>query len=137
MEYIIEPEVSGQLGNKTVIDSTIHPPKVSLLHFVFYGWLGDDIIECFPVFLITQHLKTTLNMTTFSGFEIKDCTIDVSEEFRLLQPKTDLPSFFWLDIVGSAHDDFKIVDNRLQLSSRAFEILKRLNLNNAIIKEIL
>jgi hypothetical protein len=45
MQYILEPEVSGEIGERTVIDSSVHPPIVSYLHFVFMGWLGDDLIE--------------------------------------------------------------------------------------------
>src|SRR5688572_20150560 len=103
MPYFIEPEVSGQLGDKTIIDASLHPPKVERLHFIFYGWLGDDLIECFPIFLITEKLKNTLAVARLTGYEIKDCEIEESDEFKLLQ-NVILPKFFWFSIIGKESD---------------------------------
>lgn len=131
MPYFIEPEVSGQLGDNTNIDVSIDPPKVEHLHFVFYGWLGDDLIECFPVFLITEKLKNALAISELSGYEIKDCEIEESDEFKLLQ-NVILPNFFWLLITGNKNDDFSITGNKLKVSDNAYSFLNQYNLQNAI-----
>lgn len=40
MKYcVIEPEVAGGLGENTVIDQSVHPPKIARLHYNFEGWL--------------------------------------------------------------------------------------------------
>lgn len=132
MPYFIEPEVSGQLGDKTIIDASLHPPKVERLHFVFYGWLGDDLIECFPIFLITEKLKNTLAVTRLTGYEIKDCEIEESDEFKLLQ-NVILPKFFWFSIIGKESDDFTISNKKLKVSDDAFSVLRQYNLQNALI----
>src|SRR5688572_5915033 len=111
MTYIIEPEVSGQLGETTVIDTTSHPPIVKYLHFVFHGWLGDDLLECFPIFLITERLKLKLHESGLTGFQVKDCEIEASDEFILLQPSIELPNFYWLEVTGNSSDDFSILNN--------------------------
>ncbi|OQP44872.1 hypothetical protein A4H97_10975 [Niastella yeongjuensis] len=134
MSYFIEPEVSGQLGDNTNMDLSIHPPKVERLHFVFYGWLGDDLIECFPVFLITEKLKNALIISELSGYEIKDCQIEESDEFKLLQ-NVILPNFFWLSITGNVNDDFSIASKKLKISDNAFSFLSQYNLQNAIISK--
>lgn len=133
MPYFIEPEVSGQLGDKTIIDSSRHPPKVDLLHFVFYGWLGDDLIECFPVFLISDNLKNGLSATSLTGFEIRECKIEESDEFKLLHNVT-LPKFFWLSVTGKENDDFCISNKKLKVSDKAFMILKQYKIQNALIE---
>ena len=134
MTYFIEPEVSGQLGEKTIIDTSTHPPIVKYLHFIFYGWLGDDIIECFPIFLITEKLKSKFDEVKLTGYRIKNCEIEVSEEFELLQSNTILPVFYWFDVIGSNSDDFKIFKNKLQVSDVAYSILNQFNLKKAIIE---
>ena len=134
MSYFIEPEVSGQLGDNTNMDVSTHPPKVEYLHFVFYGWLGDDLIECFPVFLITEKLKNALVVSELSGYEIKDCEIEESDEFKLLQ-NVILPNFFWLSITGNENDDFSITSKKLKISDNAFSFLSQYNLQNAIISK--
>src|SRR5438132_865896 len=98
MAYFIEPEVSGELGEKTILDRATHPPIVKYLHFVLYGWLGDDLIETFPVFLVTEKLKSKLNETSLTGYRITNCEIEVSDEFKLLQLNTILPSFYWFKV---------------------------------------
>ena len=39
--HVVEPEVAGALGDRTEMDSSIHPPIVKRLHYEFQGWLGD------------------------------------------------------------------------------------------------
>jgi len=51
----IEPEVACGLGEKTQMDSSVHPPIVSKLHFVFEDWLGDDIIKPFRATSLLNH----------------------------------------------------------------------------------
>ena len=80
MQYILEPEVSGEIGDSTVIDTSVHPPIVSYLHFVFMGWLGDDLIECFPVYLVSEHLAGALSAANFTGIRINDFEIGISDE---------------------------------------------------------
>jgi hypothetical protein len=46
--YAIEPEVAGELGEGTVMDTSVHPPRVSAVEYVITDWLGDDIIESYP-----------------------------------------------------------------------------------------
>lgn len=135
MDYIIEPEVSGQIGEETIINNATHPPIVKFLHFIFYGWLGDDIIECFPVYLISERLKLSLDNSNLSGYKIKECKIEISDEFKLLQPNTALPNFKWFEIIGSSNDDFSIYQNKLRVNENAYAVIKNFNLNHAFIEE--
>ena len=36
--YILEPAVAGGLGEGTVMDSTVHPPRAERLHYEFEDW---------------------------------------------------------------------------------------------------
>ena len=55
--WLVSPEVAGELGDGTVMDTAVHPPWVSRLHHRFQGWLGDDLLECFPCFLTTARIE--------------------------------------------------------------------------------
>ncbi len=136
MSYCIEPEVSGQLGPRTIITHTSHPPTVTHLHFIFYGWLGDDLIECFPVFLVSESLAQSLRDSSLRGYNIKECEIELSEEFLMMQPNIKLPNFYWLQITGMNLDDFYIYNKKLAVSELAFSILSKFNLSNAVIADI-
>ena len=57
MYYFIEPEVAGGWGGNTIADTSVHPPKISKLHYQFDGWLGDDLLESFPCFIVSESLK--------------------------------------------------------------------------------
>jgi hypothetical protein len=134
MPYFIEPEVSGQLGERTIIDTSTHPPVLKYLHFIFFGWLGDDLIECFPVFLITEKLKSELGKTKLTGYQIGDCVIELSEEFKLLQPGATVPTFYWFQITGRDQDDFTILKNKMKISDYAYSVLSQFSIENAIVE---
>ncbi len=135
--YDLEPEVSGHLGKKTIMDTTKHPPVVSKLHFVIDGWMGDDIIECFPVFLITSKLYEELQKYEVTGYELKDVEIEKSDEFNTLFPNFVLPVFKWINISGKKGADFAINEkHKLRVSSKALKLLKKHSLLHCIIAEV-
>jgi hypothetical protein len=61
MFRIIEPVVPGGLEIEPELDNSIHPPLISKCHIEFEGWLGNDILEIFPCFLISETLKIKIN----------------------------------------------------------------------------
>jgi hypothetical protein len=132
MYYIMEPEVSGELGPKTIIDVRPFPPVVSGLHFIFKGWLGDDIIECFPIFMTSERLKNKLITSSLSGFSVDKCEIEISEQMKEIQPGTLVPDFFWLKISGQYEkDDFFLnTDLKLCISENAYKLISTFNILN-------
>lgn len=64
--YMIEPEVAGEIGEQTVYENYVdiiargERARIAYLHFVFMGWLGDDILEVTPCFLVSDKLKKRL-----------------------------------------------------------------------------
>lgn len=134
MHYILEPEVSGGLGSNTKIDTKTYPPIVYHLHFIFSGWLGDELIECFPVYLVAKKLKNALEKSKLSGFEIISCEIEVSDEVKELQPNLMLPPFFWLKILENEkkdkHDFFIDESLKLCVTVNAIELLNNFNISN-------
>ena len=131
-EYFqLEPEVSGELGKKTIMDNSTHPPKIENLEFLFKGWLGDCLIECFPVFLITEKVVQKLTDNKVSGFSLKKAEIRKDHPFDEIHPNLILPKFVWIDINGTAKkSDFGIENNSLIVSRKVLEILKSEGLNH-------
>ncbi len=128
--FILEPEVSGELGTNTIIDSNKHPPVIHKLHFVFTGWLGDDLIECFPCYLISERLKLALENSNLSGFYVEECEIQDSEEMLELQPEIQLSQFYWLKVELNLNLDFYINnESKLVITEKAYKLLQAFNLN--------
>ena len=134
MHYILEPEVSGGLGSNTKIDTKTYPPIVYHLHFIFSGWLGDELIECFPVYLVAEKLKNAIEKSKLIGFKIMSCEIEISHETKKLQPNLMLPSFFWLKILENKKNDksdFFIDESfKLCITVNAIELLNNFNISN-------
>jgi hypothetical protein len=102
MYKIIQPEVIVGLGEKTEFLEKEAPFKtITKLHIKLEDWLGDDLMECFPCYIITENLKNELIINNFSGYKIKDLEITMSEYFfnnyTLQKP---IPKFYWLIIDG-------------------------------------
>jgi hypothetical protein len=129
--FVIEPEVAGGLGEYTILDTTVHPPNVRHLHYEFYGWLGDDIVESFPCLMISQRLAELLP-STLRGFELAEVEISKSDEFEELQPGQYLPAFMWLKVHGTVGvDDFSVAkDHRFVISELVRDIFHQVKITN-------
>lgn len=135
--YRLLPEVPGELGERTRMDRSFNPPKISYLHFIFSGWLGDELIECFPCYLVTDTLLKYLNDNGLTGFFIKEAEISYSSLFNELYPNRGRHEFKWLVITGQTGDDFFLSpENYLVVTNRCLNVLKEHgNLNNCEIEK--
>ncbi|MRG44329.1 hypothetical protein GFS24_04350 [Chitinophaga sp. SYP-B3965] len=122
----LKPDTPGQLGSKTILDNNVHPPRIDSFQFIFDDWLGDDLIECFPCFLITERLLNKLEGMSLKGYVIKDVEIEFSPLFYDLNGNKKVPAFKWLYITGQAGDDFFIdEENCLMVSVNAYERINK------------
>ncbi len=135
--FVLEPEIAGGWGDRTVADTSVFPPAVSSLHYRFDGWLGDELLETFPCFIVTERLATRLRRSGFTGFRLQAVEVTTSEEFDALYPDRALPLFKWLRPVGKAGvDDFGLsATHRLIVSGRALALLRKFRLHNCEITE--
>jgi hypothetical protein len=122
MYKLIEPKVAGDLGEKTEVDNSVFPPFVNELNYEFDGWLGNDILESFPCYIMTESLKNAIEDEKLSGIIFDNVLISKSETFLDLYPNKELPAFFWAKINGEADkDDFFITEqNGLAISDKAY-----------------
>lgn len=133
MFYFLEPEVAGGLGDGTVMDTTSHPPVVSRLDYRFEGWLGDEILESFPCFIVTASLAQKLSISRLSGFSLAPVQVSKSEEFYDGHGHKKMPEFVWLKVTGNARsDDFGMTeDRRLVVSENALAVLRTAQMEHA------
>ncbi len=123
--YYLEPEVAGGFGPETVMDQNPGLPMVRSLHHVFDGWLGDEILETTPCFIVTERLARSIEEHGLTGVTFDTVRIGRSDTFDELYPNRELPSFAWLKVCGerSADDFFMAEDGRLVVSERACSVL--------------
>jgi hypothetical protein len=99
---MIEPEVAGEIGKNTVyynynaIINDNEKPIITQLHFVFDGWLGDELLEVTPCFLVSERLKNEMEMAKFSGCIFEEIEISYSNEFVELYSDREVPNFYRL-----------------------------------------
>lgn len=130
-------EVAGELAEGTEMDTSVHPPRVIRLHHRFEGWLGDDIIECFPCYLVTEGVAKILKESGLSGFELDDVEISKSPEFDEMYPGRQLPRFRWLKITATQpkEADFRLTqDDHLELSDAALALLRNVRIDQASVE---
>lgn len=124
MKYIkVDPEVIVGMGEHIVIDNSIYPPKVQNLHINVEDWMGDNIMENFPVYIITERLKKGLQATDFKGFKINNLELTIDEYFfKNYQLKKEIPKFYWLLVIGKNNKDDLYIDdqNILNISENCF-----------------
>jgi hypothetical protein len=132
--FIIEPEIAGELGEETEMDTSNHPPVVNKLHYRFSGWLGDALIATFPCFAVTESLADAISENGFTGVKFVGMQSTVSDEFSEMHPNVKLPKFKWMQITGKrGFDDFGLSnDYRLVVSEKAHMVLQNAGINNAV-----
>ena len=131
--FVVEPEVAGGFGEKTVIDRSTGTMTVIALHYEFDGWLGDELLETAPCFIATENLADKISESKLLGAEAGVVEVSKSKEFQRADPAVVLPKFVWLKINGRAGiDDFGIApDYSLVVSEAALNILKEGAINHA------
>ncbi|THV30171.1 hypothetical protein [Glycomyces paridis] len=131
--YLLGPEVAGELGDDTVMDASAHPPTVSRLQYVVQDWLGDEILESTPCFIVTDHLAGLIEGAGLTGYRLAEADVVLGEDAEeLAGGPIDLPKFQWLQLPGRAgSDDFGASANgSLVVSERALDVLRQGALNN-------
>ena len=113
----IQPEVIVGIGNNTVFEEKEPPFKtINRLHIELEDWLGDDLVECYPVYIVTDALKKGLEESNFSGFKFAEMEITKSEYFDdNYQLKKELPNFYWMKIIGQLDIDEILIGNNKEL----------------------
>ena len=130
--FVLEPEIAGGWGERTVADTSSFPPTVTALHYRFDGWLGDELLESFPCYIVTDRLAVRLRRSGLTGFRLQPVAVSTSEQFDELYPDRELPAFKWLHPVGRAGmDDFGLSDaHQIVVSERALTILRKFRLQH-------
>lgn len=134
--YFVEPEVAGGWGPNTVATKSVgRPTTVARLHYVFDGWLGDELLESTPCFIATETLARALSDAQLTGFQLGDVEVSRSEQFLELYGDKALPHFIWLKIEGiPGRDDLGLSDDlRLVASQAAMDVLQVGVIDQAIV----
>jgi hypothetical protein len=128
---VLEPEVAGGWGPGTEADTAVHPPIVRRLVFQFDDWLGDDLLETFPCFIVTERLAAAIESSELTGVQLGSVDITKSELFEELNPGLDLPGFRRLYVAGVANADFTLDgQHRLRVSDTALALLQQFSLGH-------
>lgn len=129
---VLDPEVSGELGDQSILDTSTHPPVVERFHLDVTNWLGDDLVECFPCYAVTPRLETALGEAGLSGFQFAKMTTTANSDQGELNPDTTVPELRRLIVGGlSGRDDLGMdTDHRLVISARALAVFKRFSLQH-------
>ena len=80
--FLLEPEVAGGLGKNTVIDQGVRSAPRHEPSYEFDGWLGDELLETFPSFIVTQRLAKRIVDAGLTGLELGAVEVSVSQQFQ-------------------------------------------------------
>jgi len=135
--HIIEPEVAGGWGDDTEFTRPPGQPVViHKFHYQFDGWMGDELLESTPCYIVSEKMAEKLQQAQLSGFTLDEVETTKSEQFRELYPDRELPRFLWLKVEGSAgQDDFGVTSNlQLVVSDRALKALVDVGISHALVE---
>lgn len=126
MPYRLDPQVAGELGPDTDLDTSTHPPKVKRLEYVLDQPETDELITSFPVFLVSEQLGGRIKKAHLDGFKLAKARVRPGDNYRELYGKARHRDYRWLQITGTARrSDFWLDESfNLCVSDRAMKILE-------------
>ena len=98
--YELRPEVPCHAGPGTVRDVTAIPPRFSNVSLEFDGWLGDDLIETFPLYAVTDRLRAALEEAGVSGMSFERVPATKSEQYMDLYPEEEIGTWSLMTVAG-------------------------------------
>jgi hypothetical protein len=124
MAYVLEPLVAGALGEGTELDASTHPPRVRKLEYVLDFPTEEDLIESFPVFLVSDKLAAALTAANLNGFRLDHAEVRTSDQYGLWRGNVPHKRYRWLrpDLSGSA-DCWVDEQHRLCVSDRMYAVI--------------
>jgi hypothetical protein len=132
--HVVKPEVAGRFGPNTDLDPSVHPPRVHRLHYVFEGWLGDDLVESFPCFLATERLAEGIDAARLTGVTWASVEVEKSEQMEIFYPDIVLPAWRWMRLGDDARDDlWADATAVLHVSERALRVIRQFHIEAALI----
>lgn len=138
MQYcLVEPEVAGGFGPKSILNPKVRPPAVTHFHYEFDVWLGDPLLETVGCFIATDALKEKIQSLGATGVSFSTVEVSKSGQFEDLSPNCTLPSFVWLQVRGRpGKDDFGLSSEHiLVVSERILRLLEVSNMSHADVSE--
>lgn len=137
MPFVLEPHVAGELGIGTRLDPTVHPPQIDAVEYVLDSPSADDLIESFPVFLVSEELGTRLEAAKLHGFALADADVVASPEYRAAYGAAPHKPYRWLRIQPTAAADcWTDRTGRLCVSDRMMRVLQQADLSNCEIEPL-
>ena len=137
MPFALDPQVAGELGENTVIDTSSHPPVVSHVDFVLDYPETDDLIQAFPVLLVSAEMADRLTAADVAGVALSGASVRPSEDCLAVYGAAGTGSYRRLEPVGTERDDCWLSNEFLIcVSDRMMRILAQGIMKNCDTKEI-
>lgn len=122
--FEVDPEVPGYPSEKSETAGDGYPLHYKSLHFVFQGWMGDQIVTSWPIYLVTSSLAEAFKAENLSGFEIDSVKVEKDPRFVESEPDIILPPFVWFKVNGvCGESDFFLDEGALVISEDALRIV--------------
>lgn len=138
--HALQSDVPDENGEHMQLDTSVHPPRIIHLHLTLDNWDGDEIIESFPVYVVTDRLGKALSNAGLSSFTLRNAEITLAPEEQAVLDRhgiSELPNFQWLDVTGTAGRDALGITDRVQLvvSDSALAVLQQFRMEHCLVEE--
>jgi hypothetical protein len=106
MHNYIELPIYGQLGSRTMLDTSVHPPTVLKLHIVLDAVPKSSIFGIFPAIIVSAGMAQKLVGAECTGIELKRAEFEFNEQSRAsAKDKALLPSLRWCHVFGRPYSE--------------------------------
>jgi hypothetical protein len=108
------------------MDPSSHPPTVESVEYILDAPTEEDLIESFPVHLVSENMARLLTTAGLEGFALGEATVVPSREYVEVYGDAPHKDYRWLRVRPSPRPDCWLDDeSRLCVSDRMMGVLSR------------
>ena len=111
---------------------------VHVLEYVLDLPDADDLIQSFPVFLVSEDLGAQIKLARLTGCVLAPARISRSADYREVYGNAPHRSYLWLKVDGTSQQTDIWLDSKFRLcaSGRAFKVLEQANLSGCQVTKV-
>lgn len=133
--YNIEPVADAEMAEYARVDFTRKPRKIIHMHVYVFNYPESDLIQSYPVFLVTNQLKESIEAKNLSGAEFLPCVVEKADQYDDFSPGIPPPLLWCFEPCGKIGDDLIFLsETKFTASERFMDVLKHFSSVGCIIE---
>lgn len=124
--YLVEPVADAEIGEEADISFAEKPREIRSAHIRRFSAPESDLIQAYPVFVISKRLQAALQSARVTGATYLPCKVSKSDQYDELSTIHEVPEMVCLEPCGrdGADDVVFYSETKIKVSEHFVQVLE-------------